>query len=410
MAGGPTAFDVPARPAAVAILLIDFFLHLKSSKLPVSTREFLTLLDALKHDVVSTSIDDFYFLARTCLVKDEALYDRFNLAFGAYFKGVEGVLDIHADIPESWLRKMIEANLTDEEKAMVAALGGWDQLMQTLRRRLDEQRGRHQGGSKWIGTAGTSPFGAYGYNPEGIRIGQQGGRSRSAIKVWDERTFRNLDDSVEINTRNIKIALRRLRRFARQGVPDEFDLDTTIERTARNAGWLDVQMRPERRNRIKVLLFLDVGGSMDPHVQVCEELFSAAKSEFRHLEYFYFHNCVYDHVWRDNHRRRNERIATFDLLHKYGRDWRLIFVGDAAMSPYELVQPGGSVEYANDEPGAAWLARLIAAYRHAIWLNPEPERTWQYTRSTQMVQELLGPRMFPLTLDGLQRGMAALRK
>jgi uncharacterized protein with von Willebrand factor type A (vWA) domain len=391
-------------------VLIDFFLHLKSAKLPVSTREFLTLLDALKHDVVSTSIDDFYFLARTCLVKDEALYDRFNLAFGAYFKGVEGLLDMDVEIPESWLRKMIEANLTDEEKAMVAALGGWDQLMQTLRQRLAEPRGRHQGGSKWIGTAGTSPFGAYGYNPEGIRVGQQGGRSRSAIKVWDERSFRNLDDSVEINTRNIKVALRRLRRFARQGAPDEFDLDTTIERTARNAGWLDVQMRPERRNRIKVLLFLDVGGSMDPHVQVCEELFSAAKSEFRHLEYFYFHNCVYDHVWRDNHRRRNERVATFDLLHKYGRDWNLIFVGDAAMSPYELMQPGGSVEYANDEPGAAWLARLIAAYRHAIWLNPEPERTWQYTRSTQMVLELLGPRMFPLTLDGLQRGIAALRK
>jgi uncharacterized protein with von Willebrand factor type A (vWA) domain len=391
-------------------VLIDFFLHLKSAKLPVSTREFLTLLDALKHDVVSTSIDDFYFLARTCLVKDEALYDRFNLAFGAYFKGVEGLLDMDVEIPESWLRKMIEANLTDEEKAMVAALGGWDQLMQTLRQRLAEQRGRHQGGSKWIGTAGTSPFGAYGYNPEGIRVGQQGGRSRSAIKVWDERSFRTLDDSVEINTRNIKVALRRLRRFARQGAPDEFDLDTTIERTARNAGWLDVQMRPERRNRIKVLLFLDVGGSMDPHVQVCEELFSAAKSEFRHLEYFYFHNCVYDHVWRDNHRRRNERVATFDLLHKYGCDWNLIFVGDAAMSPYELMQPGGSVEYANDEPGAAWLARLIAAYRHAIWLNPEPERTWQYTRSTQMVLELLGPRMFPLTLDGLQRGIAALRK
>ncbi|MEP6997958.1 MAG: VWA domain-containing protein [Betaproteobacteria bacterium] len=391
-------------------MLIDFFLHLKSAKLPVSTREFLTLLDALKHDVVSTSIDDFYFLARTCLVKDEALYDRFNLAFGAYFKGVAGLLDIHGDIPESWLSKMIEGTLSEKEKALVNALGGWDKLMQTLRQRLDEQRGRHQGGSKWIGTAGTSPFGAYGYNPEGIRIGQQGGRGRSAIKVWDERTFRNLDDSVEINTRNIKIALRRLRRFAREGVPDEFDLDTTIERTARNAGWLDVQLRPERRNRIKVLLFLDVGGSMDPHVQVCEELFSAAKSEFRHLEYFYFHNCVYDHVWRDNHRRRNERIATLDLLHKYGRDWKLIFVGDAAMSPYELVQPGGSVEYLNDEPGAMWLTRLIAAYRHAIWLNPEPERSWQYTRSTQMVLDLLGPRMFPLTLDGLQRGIAALRK
>jgi len=391
-------------------VLIDFFLHLKSAKLPVSTREFLTLLDALKHDVVSTSIDDFYFLARTCLVKDEALYDRFNLAFGSYFKGVAGLLDLYAEIPEEWLRKIIEGTLSEEEKALVKALGGWDKLIDTLRQRLAEQRGRHQGGSKWIGTAGTSPFGAYGYNPEGIRVGQQGGRSRSAIKVWDERTFRNLDDSVEINTRNIKIALRRLRRFARQGVPDEFDLDTTIEHTARNAGWLDVQMRPERRNRIKVLLFLDVGGSMDPHVQVCEELFSAAKSEFRHLEYFYFHNCVYDHVWRDNHRRRNERVATIDLLHKYGRDWKLIFVGDAAMSPYELMQPGGSVEYANEEPGAAWLARLIAAYRHAIWLNPEPERTWQYTRSTQMVLELLGPRMFPLTLDGLQRGVAMLRK
>ena len=391
-------------------MLIDFFLHLKSAKLPVSTREFLTLLDALKHDVVSTSIDDFYFLARTCLVKDEALYDRFNLAFGSYFKGVAGLLDVYAEIPEEWLCKIIEGTLSEEEKALVKALGGWDKLIDTLRQRLAEQRGRHQGGSKWIGTAGTSPFGAYGYNPEGIRVGQQGGRSRSAIKVWDERTFRNLDDSVEINTRNIKIALRRLRRFARQGVPDEFDLDTTIEHTARNAGWLDVQMRPERRNRIKVLLFLDVGGSMDPHVQVCEELFSAAKSEFRHLEYFYFHNCVYDHVWRDNHRRRNERVATIDLLHKYGRDWKLIFVGDAAMSPYELMQPGGSVEYANEEPGAAWLARLIAAYRQAIWLNPEPERTWQYTRSTQMVLELLGPRMFPLTLDGLQRGIAMLRK
>jgi hypothetical protein len=391
-------------------MLIDFFLHLKSAKLPVSTREFLTLLDALKHNVVSGSIDDFYFLARTCLVKDEALYDRFNLAFGAYFKGATGVLDIHADVPEEWLRKMIEGNLTDEANALIDALGGWEKVMDALRGRLEEQRGRHQGGSKWIGTAGKSPFGAYGYNPEGIRIGQQGGRSRSAIKVWDERTFRNLDDSVEINTRNVKIALRRLRRFARQGVPDEFDLDTTIERTARNAGWLDVQLRPERRNRIKVLLFLDVGGSMDPHVQVCEELFSAAKSEFRHLESFYFHNCVYDHVWRDNRRRRNERVATFDLLHKYGRDWKLIFVGDAAMSPYELTQDGGSVEYANDEAGAVWLKRLVSAYRHAIWLNPEPERTWQYTRSTQMVMELLGPRMFPLTLDGLQRGITALRK
>ena len=391
-------------------MLIDFFLHLKATKLPVSTREFLTLLEALKHGVVSNDIDDFYFLARTCLVKDEALYDRFNLAFGTYFKGVDSIFDIRAEIPEEWIRKMIEGSLTDEEKALVKALGGWDKLMETLKRRLEEQKSRHQGGSKWIGTAGTSAFGAYGYNPEGIRIGQEGGRSRSAIKVWDERTFRNLDDSVELNTRNIKIALRRLRRFAREGVPEELDLPGTIEGTAKNAGWLDLHLVPERRNRVKVLLFLDVGGSMDPHVQVCEELFSAAKSEFRHLEYFYFHNCVYDHVWRDNRRRRNERIATFDILHKYGPDWRLIFVGDAAMSPYELVQAGGSVEYINDEPGVAWLKRLVDAYRHAIWLNPEPERSWHYTRSTQMVLEVLGPRMFPLTLDGLQRGIAALKK
>jgi uncharacterized protein len=391
-------------------MLIDFFLHLKAAKLPVSTREFLTLLEALKEGVVSNDVDDFYFLARTCLVKDEALYDRFNLAFGTYFKGVDSIFDIREEVPEEWIRKVIEGSLTEEEKELIKALGGWNKLMETLKQRLEAQKGRHQGGSKWIGTAGTSPFGAYGYNPEGIRIGQDGGRSRSAIKVWDERTFRNLDDSVELNTRNIKIALRRLRRFAREGVPEELDLPGTIEGTAKNAGWLDLHLVPERRNRVKVLLFLDIGGSMDPHVQVCEELFSAAKSEFRHLEYFYFHNCVYDHVWRDNRRRRNERIATLDILHKYGPDWRLIFVGDAAMSPYELVQAGGSVEYINDEPGVIWLKRLVDAYRHAIWLNPEPERSWNYTRSTQMVLEVIGPRMFPLTLDGLQRGIAALKK
>jgi len=391
-------------------MLVDFFLHLKAAKLPVSTREFLTLLEALEQNVVSNSIDDFYFLARTCLVKDEALYDRFNLAFGAYFHGVEGVFDIRAEIPEEWIRKAIEGTLTEEEKALVKALGGWDRLMETLKQRLEEQRGRHQGGSKWIGSAGTSPFGAYGYNPEGIRIGQQSGRSRSAVKVWDERSFANLDDSVELNTRNIKIALRRLRRFAREGVPEELDLDATIEGTARNAGWLDLHLVPERRNRVKVLLFLDVGGSMDPHVEVCEELFSAARSEFRHLEHFYFHNCVYDHVWRDNARRRNERVGTFDLLHKYGPDWRLIFVGDAAMSPYELTEAGGSIEYSNDESGVAWLQRLVGAYRHAIWLNPEPERSWSYTRSTQVVLGILGPRMFPLTLEGINRGIALLRK
>jgi uncharacterized protein len=391
-------------------MLIDFFLHLKAAKLPVSTREFLTLLDALEHSVVSNSIDDFYFLARTCLVKDEALYDRFNVAFGAYFHGVESIFDVRAEIPEEWIRKAIEGTLTDEEKALIKALGGWDKLMETLKQRLAEQRARHQGGSKWIGTAGTSPFGAYGYNPEGIRIGQESGRSRSAVKVWDERTFANLDDSVELNTRNIKIALRRLRRFAREGVPEELDLDATIEGTARNAGWLDLHLVPERRNRVKVLLFLDVGGSMDPHVEVCEELFSAAKSEFRHLEHFYFHNCVYDHVWRDNARRRNERVATFDILHKYGPDWRLIFVGDAAMSPYELTEMGGSVEYSNEETGVVWLQRLVDAYAKAIWLNPEPERSWGYTRSTQVVLNILGPRMFPLTLEGINRGIALLRK
>lgn len=391
-------------------MLIDFFLHLKAAKLPVSTREFLTLLEALEHNVVANSIDDFYFLARTCLVKDEALYDRFNLAFGAYFHGVDGAFDIRAMIPEEWIRKTVEGDLSDEEKARAKALGGWEKLMETLRQRLEEQRGRHQGGGKWIGTAGTSPFGAYGFSPEGIRIGQDGGRSRSAIKVWDERSFRNLDDSVEVNTRNIKIALRRLRRFAREGVPEEIDLDTTIRDTAKNAGWLDLHLVPERRNRVKVLLFLDVGGSMDPHIQVCEELFSAARSEFRHLEYFYFHNCVYDHVWRDNARRRSERIATLDILHRHGPDWRLIFVGDAAMSPYELMQVGGSVEYSNDEPGVVWIKRLVDTYRHAIWLNPEPERAWGYMRSTQIVLTALGPRMFPLTLEGLNRGIALLRK
>jgi len=391
-------------------VLVDFFLHLKAAKLPVSTREFLTLLEALELNVVSNSIDDFYFLARTCLVKDEALFDRFNLAFGAYFQGVENIFDVRAEIPEAWIRKAIEGTLTEEEKALIKALGGWDKLMETLKQRLAEQRARHQGGAKWIGTAGTSPFGAYGYNPEGIRIGQESGHSRSAVKVWDERTFANLDDSVELNTRNIKVALRRLRRFAREGMPEELDLDATIEGTARNAGWLDLRLVPERRNRVKVLLFLDVGGSMDPHVEVCEELFSAAKSEFRHLEHFYFHNCVYDHVWRDNARRRQMRVATFDILHKYGPDWRLIYVGDAAMSPYELTEMGGSVEYANEETGAAWLQRLTDAYRHAIWLNPEPERSWGYTRSTQVILSILGPRMFPLTLEGINRGIALLRK
>jgi uncharacterized protein with von Willebrand factor type A (vWA) domain len=391
-------------------MLIDFFLQLKAAKLPVSTREFLTLLEALEANVAYASMEDFYHLSRACLVKDEALYDKFDLVFAAYFRGLSRLFEIDVDVPQEWLRKLLEKSLTDEEKKLVESLGGWDKLMETLKKRLEEQKGRHQGGSKWIGTGGTSPFGAHGFNPEGIRIGAESGGNRTAVKVWDRRDFRNLDGDVEIGTRNIKVALRKLRKFAREGAPDELDLDGTISGTARNAGWLDLHLVPERRNQVKVLLFLDVGGSMDPHVRVCEELFSAARAEFKHLEYFYFHNCVYDHVWRDNRRRSTERAATFDLLHKYGSDYRLIVVGDAAMSPYELVQEGGSVEYSNDETGMVWLQRLFDTWPKAIWLNPEPERTWQYTRSTQMILRVLGDRMFPLTLDGLEAGMKELKR
>src|SRR5436305_6402218 len=319
-------------------MLVDFFLHLKACKLPVSTREFLTLLEALDARVVSLSLDDFYTLSRACLVKDEQHFDRFDLAFGSYFKGIDAIFDIRAEIPVEWLRKEFLRHLSEDDKRLIESLGGLDKLLETFKQRLEEQRRRHAGGKKWIGTGGTSPFGAYGYNPESLRVGQEGGGARSAVKVWDERSFRNLAGDVELNTRNIKFALRRLRRFAREGVPEELDLDGTIEGTAKNAGWLDLRMQPERCNRVKVLLFFDVGGSMDPHVELCEELFSAAKSDFRHREYFYFHNCVYDYVWRDNARRRNERVATFDILHKYGPDWRLVLVGDAMMSPYEIVQ------------------------------------------------------------------------
>ncbi len=391
-------------------MLTDFFLHLRSFKLPVSTREFLTLLEALDKRVVTSSLDDFYTLARTTLIKDEQHFDRFDVAFGSYFKDVDVLFDLRTELPDEWLRKEFERHLSDEDRRRIDALGGYDKLMETLRQRLAEQRERHAGGSKWIGTGGTSPFGAYGFNPEGVRIGQEQGGARSAVKVWDERHFRNLDGDVELNTRNLKVALRKLRRFAREGVEEELDLDGTIDGTARNAGWLDLKLQPERRNRVKVLLFLDIGGSMDPHVDACEELFSAAKGEFRHLEHFYFHNCIYDHVWRDNARRRNERVSTLELLRTYGPDWRLIVVGDAAMSPYELAEQGGSVEYANDEPGLAWLARVFGHFRHRIWWNPEPERTWEYTRSTQMVASVLGPRMFPLTLAGVTRGIDALRR
>lgn len=391
-------------------MLAGFFLHLRSFRLPVGTREFLTLVEALDRRVISLSLDDFYTLARLTLVKDEQHYDRFDLAFASYFKAVDGVFDARAEVPAEWLRRAFERTFSEEDRKRIEALGGWDKVMEMFRQRLAEQKGRHAGGSKWIGTGGTSPFGAYGFNPEGIRMGGESGGGRSAIKVWEAREFANLDGDVEINTRNLKVALRRLRRFAREGVPEELDLDGTIRGTAKNAGLLDIQLRPERRNRVKVILMLDVGGSMDPHVRVCEELFSAARAEFHHLETFYFHNCVYEHVWRDNLRRRTERTGTLELIRTYGPDWRLIVVGDAAMSPYELTQSGGSVEYANDETGINWLSRLFGHFQRVAWLNPEPERTWEYTRSTQIVQSALGPRMYPLTLEGLGRAVDALRK
>jgi uncharacterized protein with von Willebrand factor type A (vWA) domain len=390
-------------------MLIDFFLHLRAHRLPASTTEFLTLLEGMRARVAGQSIDDFYFLARTCLVKDETHYDKFDQAFGEYFNGIEQLPGLDADIPEEWLRAMAKKVLTAEDKAKLEKLG-WDKLMETLQKRLTEQQGRHQGGNKWIGTGGASPFGNAGYHPEGIRIGGESAGHRTAIKVWQQREFRNLDDSVELGTRNIKVALRRLRRFAREGADDELDLDGTIEGTARNAGWLDLKMRPERHNNIKVLLFFDIGGSMDDHIKRCEELFSAAKGEFKHLEYFYFHNCVYDFVWRDNRRRHGERIALHDVMHKFGADYKLILVGDATMSPYEILQPGGSIEALNDEAGAVWLERLLATFPSAVWLNPEPERLWQYRQSIDIIRHLMGNRMFALTLDGLDRAMRQLNK
>jgi len=391
-------------------MLIEFFLKLKEGGVPVSIKEFLTLLEALKRRVIFGRVEDFYYLARTCLVKDEKYFDRYDRVFSAYFKGIVEVDAIAAVIPEEWLRKLAEKHLTEEEKKLIESLGGWDKLMETLKKRLEEQKGRHHGGSKWIGTAGTSPFGAYGYNPEGIRIGQNESRHRRAVKVWDKREFRNLDDSVEIGTRNIKVALKRLRRFAREGSPEELDLDDTVRSTARNAGWLDLKMVPERHNSVKVLLFLDVGGSMDDHIRICEQLFSAARAEFKHLEYFYFHNFIYERVWKDNHRRSAARIATWDLMHTYPHDYKVIFVGDATMSPYEIVYPGGSIEHANEEPGAIWMQRLLTVYKDVAWFNPQPEETWNYHESIGVTRELLGDRMFPLTIDGLDRGMRILSK
>jgi uncharacterized protein with von Willebrand factor type A (vWA) domain len=390
-------------------MLFDFFFTVRKAGVPASVKELLTLLEALDKGVVYGSVDDFYVLSRLCLVKDEAYFDRFDLAFAAYFKGVEAIPDaLVGEIPHEWLRKMAERWLTDEEKARIEALGGWEKLMQTLRERLEEQKGRHQGGSKWIGTAGTSPFGAYGYNPEGVRIGQEGSRNRRAVKVWDRREFRDYDADRELGVRNIKLALRRLRRFAREGAPDVLDLDGTIRSTARNAGWLDLRMVPELRNAVKVLLFLDVGGTMDDHIQVVEELFSAARTEFKNLEHYYFHNCVYESVWKDNRRRDRERIPTVEVMRRYGHDYKLIFVGDASMSPYELEHEGGSVEHWNDEPGRVWLARMLRAWPRAAWLNPVPEKHWGWTTSILNVQRILEGRMYPVTLEGLERAMRGL--
>ncbi len=390
-------------------MLIDFFLHLKARKLPVSTKEFLTLLEAIQAGLAGHSMEDFYFLARSSLVKDESHFDRFDQAFGEYFKGIEAIPGLEVDLPDEWLKAMMQKHLSPEEKAKLEKLG-WDKLMEEFRNRLKEQKGRHQGGSKWVGTGGTSPFGNNGYNPEGIRVGGESAGNRTAVKVWDQREYRNLDDNVELGTRNIKVALRRLRRFALLWAPDELDLDGTIAATARNAGYLDLLMRPERHNAVKVLIFFDVGGSMDDHVKVCEELFSACRTEFKHLEYFYFHNCVYDHVWRDSFRRHSERTPTLDVIHKYGPEYKLIFVGDATMSPYEILQPNGSIEYSNTEAGAVWLRRLADAYPATAWLNPEPERTWDYRQSIGIIRQILGEKMFPLTLDGLTRAITQLSR
>jgi uncharacterized protein with von Willebrand factor type A (vWA) domain len=391
-------------------VLIEFFLKLKEAGIPVSIKEYLVLLEALQKRVVDGSIDAFYFLARTCLVKDEKFFDRYDRVFGAYFKGAVDAEALSALIPEEWLKKLAEKHLSEEDKKLIESLGGWDKLMETLRKRLEEQKGRHQGGNKWIGTAGTSPFGAYGYNPEGVRIGQHESRHRRAVKVWDQREFKNLDDTVKIGTRNMKVALRRLRKFARIGAPEELDLDDTIRSTAKNAGWLDLKMMPERHNTVKVLLFLDIGGSMDDYIRVCEQLFSAARTEFKHLEYFYFHNFLYERVWKDNRRRATEKMSTWDVLHTYPHDYKAIFVGDATMSPYEIVYPGGSVEHTNEETGAVWMQRLLSVYHDAIWINPQPESVWDYHESIRITRDLMGERMFPLTLDGLDRGMRLLSK
>ncbi|WP_077032588.1 VWA domain-containing protein [Pelomonas sp. KK5] len=394
-------------------MLIQFFYTLRAAKLPVSVKEFLTLLEGLRAGVIGDegsvpTVDDFYYLSRATLVKDEAHYDKFDRAFAAYFKGVEMLTDFTQEVPLEWLQKTLELELTPEQKAAIEKMG-WDELMETLKKRFEEQKEKHEGGSKWIGTGGTSPFGNSGYNPQGIRIGGKGG-NKSAVKVWEQRAYKDYDDNLELGTRNIKVALRRLRRFAREGSDLELDLDDTIHKTAANAGMLDIRMIPERHNKVKVLLLMDVGGTMDEHIHRVEELFSAAKTEFKHLEFYYFHNCVYDYVWKNNRRRFAEKHATWDVIRKYNKDYKLIFVGDATMSPYEILQAGGSVEYNNEEPGAEWLQRLTHAFPKYAWINPEPQGVWQYRQSIAIVQQLMHQRMFPLSIAGLEGAMRLLSK
>ncbi|MDQ1812621.1 VWA domain-containing protein [Massilia sp. CCM 9210] len=389
-------------------MLIDFFFSLKDAKIPVTIKEFLTLLEAMESNVVGASMDDFYYVSRLTLVKDEAHYDKFDRAFAQYFKGINAAFETNAAIPLDWLVKRMERELSDEQKRQLEKFG-YDKLMDRLNELLKEQKERHEGGSKWIGTGGTSPFGNGGTNPEGVRIGGTGGK-RTAVKVWEQRAYRDYDAERELGTRNIKVALRRLRKFAREGAEDELALDATIHATANNAGYLDIRMRPERRNKVKVLMLLDVGGSMDDHIERTEELFSAAKTEFKNMEFFYFHNCVYDYLWKNNRRRNAERFPTWDILRKYPADTKLIFVGDATMSPYEVLNPGGSVEYNNEEAGAAWLARFCNAFPKFAWLNPEPEGVWQYRQSISVIRQIVSHRMFPLTIEGLERAMRTLSK
>ena len=389
-------------------MLVTFFHELRAAGVPVTLREYLTLIEAMDKDLAGRRVDNFYYLSRAALIKDERNLDKFDRVFGHVFNGLATMNEALAvEVPKEWLAKLVEKFLTDEEKAQIEAMGGLDKLLETLRRRLAEQKGRHQGGNKWIGTAGTSPFGAYGYNPEGVRIGQDGNRSFRAVKVWDKREFRDLDDQVELGTRSIKIALRRLRKFARTGAPEELDLHGTIARTA-HKGYLDILLRPERHNAVKVLLFFDIGGSMDWHIKGTAELFSAARAEVKHREHFYFHNCLYEKVWRENRRRWDDTTPTFELLHTYGHDYKVIFVGDASMSPYEIMAPGGSVEHYNEETGAVWMERVMRTYQACVWLNPVPEREWGYTASIGLMRQLLGGRMYPLTLDGLDTAIREL--